>query len=44
MPYTSDLARSFHALSDPMRINIVELLENSGHTVRELTPATDDLS
>lgn len=37
MPYTSDLARSFHALSDPIRLNIVELLEYNGHTVRELT-------
>jgi ArsR family transcriptional regulator len=37
MPYTSELARSFHALSDPIRINIVELLEYNGHTVRELT-------
>ena len=37
MTYAKDLARSFHALSDPIRIHIIQLLEYNGHTVRELT-------
>lgn len=37
MTYAKDLARSFHALSDPIRIHIIQLLEFNGHTVRELT-------
>src|ERR1041385_7098077 len=39
--HTADAARLFHALSDPTRIRIVELLRHGERCVCDLTEATD---